>query len=294
MATSIDDELIAALQEDGRASFSALAEQLGVPRSVVSARVRELIESGAVRIVAAAAPAFLGESCLAHVSITGRGELSGVVEELSGRDDIPLVSAISGSQDLVVEVRAADHEALFEVLAQVRSFPEVARIRTAIYTEVLRGSFVSDYDGGGRVDEIDSELVELLRHDGRISYRDLARQVRLSPTAVRSRVRRMLDDRILRISAVVTHSAHARRVKVGVGLHLGGEDESVARRLMGYPETEFAAMSIGPFDLIATLASSVPGDVFARLDDLKGLPGVTGMETWFHLKTLKEDYSRAI
>ncbi|GAB3186965.1 Lrp/AsnC family transcriptional regulator [Nesterenkonia suensis] len=294
MASSVDDELIAALQEDGRASYQALAEQLGIPRAVVSARVRELLDSGAVRIVAAADPAFLGESCLAHVSITASGELGAVIEELRARDDIPLVSAISGSQDLVVEVRAADHAALFDVLAHVRAFPQVARLRTAVYTDVLRGSFVSDYGGGGRIDQIDSELVELLRHDGRTSYRDLARQVRLSPTAVRSRVRRMLDDRILRISAVVTHSATARRVKLGVGLHLGGDDSSVAQRLMSYPETEFAALSVGPFDLIATLASSVPADVFARLDDLKGLPGVTGMETWFHLQTLKEDYSRAI
>lgn len=292
--STIDDELIAALQDDGRASYSALATRLGVPRGTVSERLKALTESGRVRIVAAADPAFLGETCSAHVSIAGRGELSEVIEHLRGRDDIPLVSAISGAQDLVVEVRAADQDALFDVLAWIRSFEQVARISTVLYNDILRGSFVSDYGGGGRIDAIDSELVELLRHDGRMSYRDLAARVRLSPTAVRARVRRMVDGRILRISAVVTHTARAGRTKVGVGLHLGADDQAVIDQLMGWPEAEFAAMTIGAFDLVATLSSGVPGEVFARLDELKGLAGVAGMETWFHLQTLKEDYSRAI
>lgn len=294
MSTSFDDELMTALQEDGRASYSLLARRLRSPRAVVSARVRELIEDGALRIVAAADPAFLGDNCLAHVTISGRSDLRGVVDKLMGREDIPLISATSGAQDLVIEVRAPDQSALFDVLTYVRAFDEVARLRTAIYTNILRGSFASDYQGGGSIDLIDRELVELLRDDGRMSYRNLAREVRLSPTTVRSRVRRMIDDRILRIGAVVAHGAHADRIKVGIGLHLGGEDTAVTRRLMSYPETEFAALSVGPFDLIATLSASVSGDVLSRLNDLKELTGVTGMETWFHLQTLKEDYSRAI
>lgn len=292
--STIDDELIAALQEDGRASYSALAARLGVSRGTVSDRLKELTESGRVRIVAAADPAFLGEDFSAHVSITGAGELGEVIERLRARDDIPLVSAISGAQDLVVEVRAADRRSLFDVLAWIRGFDQVARISAVLYDDILRGSFVSDYDGGGRIDAIDSELVELLRHDGRMSYRDLAATVRLSPTAVRERVRRMVDAGILRISAVVTHTAQAGRVKIGVGLHLGGDDAAVVEKLMSWPEVEFAALSIGAFDLVATLASGVPSEVFARLDELKGLGGVAGMETWFHLQTLKEDYSRAI
>lgn len=294
MSTAFDDELISALQKDGRASYSALAEHLQVPRPVVSARVRDLLEEGALRIVAAADPAFLGEHCLAHVSIVGRGNLQGIIDELTAREDVPLVSATSGAHDLVVEVRAADQKELFEVLTHMRSLNGVARLRTAIYTEILYGSFVTDYRGGGRIDSTDAELVELLRHDGRMSYRALARKVRLSPTTVRDRVRRMIDGGILRIGAVVAHGERASRVKVGVGLNLGGHDAVVARHLKEYPETEFAALSVGPFDLVATLSASVSNDVFTRLNDLKQLVGVTGMETWFHLQTLKEDYSRTL
>lgn len=294
MSTVFDDQLISALQRDGRASYSALAEHLQVARPVVSNRVRELLEQGILYIVAAADPAFLGEPCLAHVSIVGRGNLQGVIDELTARHDVPLVSATSGAHDLVVEVRAADQRALFDVLAHIRSLDGVARLRTTIYTEILCGSFVSGYQGGGRVDNIDRELVDLLRHDGRMSYRSLAQKVRVSPTTARDRVRRMIDGGILRIGAVVAHNERAGRIKVGVGLNLGGYDDKVVRQLKEYPETEFAALSMGPFDLVATLSASVSNEVFTRLNGLKDLAGVTGMETWFHLQTLKEDYTRTL
>ena len=43
----------------------------------------------------------------------------------------------------------------------------------------------------------------------------------------------MVDAGILRISAVVTHTAQAGRVKIGVGLHLGGDDAAVVRTADG-------------------------------------------------------------
>lgn len=247
-----------------------------------------------LRVVAAANPAFLGEQCLAHVSIVGRDDLQGAIAELIAREDVPLVSATSGVHDLVVEVRAADQRSLSDVLTYIRSLEGVARLRTAIYSEILYGSFITDYQGGGNIDAVDRELVDFLRHDGRMSYRALARKVRLSPTTVRDRVRRMIDGGILRIGAVVAHGERASRIKVGVGLNLGEHGDAVAQRLKAYPETEFVALSIGPFDLVATLGASESNDVFNCLNDLKQFSGVTGMETWFHLQTLKEDYSRAL
>ncbi|MCI2265247.1 Lrp/AsnC family transcriptional regulator [Sediminivirga luteola] len=289
----IDERLIRALQQNGRASYRELAQHLGVPRNVVSTRLRTLLAQDRIRIVAAADPAFLGEHAIAHVAITGRGELTGVINRLSERIDVPLVSATSGMHDLVAEVRTSDTSSLYGILAWIRSFEEVATINVLLYTDIVKGLFVSRYGGGSTVDEIDAELIELLRQDGRRSYRELAGDVRLSPTAVRNRVRRMLEAGILTVSAVITHTAQSGRVKVGMGLNLGAQTREVVDELVGYPELEFAALSIGRFDLVATLNSGAPAELFSRLEDIKGLPGVDRMETWFHLTTFKEDYARS-
>ena len=294
MTRDVDEALIQALREDGRATYRELAARLGVQRSLVSTRVRALLDSGQIRIVAAADPAFLGDRALAHVSITGHGDLSALIEGLCARPEIPLVSTTSGPVDVVSEVRAADEAALRETLRWIRGLPGAETVRVNLYTDVVRGTFASHFTGTGTVDIIDTALIEQLRHDGRTSYRDLAEQVRLSQTAVRARVHRMLDARILKISAVVRQDAASDRVKVGVGLNLGGDERSVLAALAESPEVEFTALTLGGFDLIATVAGASPRELFARLDRLKALDAVHRLTSWLHLRTVKEDYSRAV
>lgn len=294
MSRDLDEALIQALREDGRATYRELAIRLGAQRGLVSARVRALIESGQIRIVAAADPAFLGDRALAHVSITGQGDLTALTEGLCARPEIPLVSATSGPVDLVAEIRATDQTALRETLRWIRGLPGADTVRVNLYTDVVRGTFASHYTGTVTVDAIDSALIEQLRLDGRTSYRDLAERVRLSQTAVRARVHRMLEARILKISAVVRQDAASARVKVGVGLNLSGDESSVLAVLADSPEAEFTALTLGGYDLIATFAGASPRELFARLDRLKELDAVHRLTTWFHLRTVKEDYGRSV
>ncbi|MEH0059817.1 Lrp/AsnC family transcriptional regulator [Auritidibacter ignavus] len=294
MTPDLDDALIQALREDGRATYRQLATRLGVPRSLVSTRVRALLDSGEMRIVAAADPAFVGDRALAHVSITGQGDLTGLTEGLCARPEIPLVSATSGPVDLVAEIRATDQTALRETLCWIRGLPGADTVRVNLYTDVIRGTFASHFTGEVTVDDIDAALIEQLNVDGRTSYRDLAERVRLSQTAVRARVHRMLQARILKISAVVRQDAGSARVKVGVGLNLGGDESSVLTTLADSPETEFTALTLGGYDLIATVSGGSPPELFARLERLRALDAVHRMTTWFHLHTLKEDYGRSV
>ncbi len=48
---AVDAALVRALQGDGRATYQALADRVGLSRTAVRARVRHLIATGAIRIV---------------------------------------------------------------------------------------------------------------------------------------------------------------------------------------------------------------------------------------------------
>ncbi|MFA6010384.1 MAG: Lrp/AsnC family transcriptional regulator [Desulfobacteraceae bacterium] len=52
------------------------------------------------------------------------------------------------------------------------------------------------------IDSIDSAMIILLQKDGRISNTDMARQLNLSESTVRSRLKRLIDDEIIQIVAV--------------------------------------------------------------------------------------------
>lgn len=287
----LDDALIRALQKDGRRSATRMAKDLGVSRNLVAARVRAMIDEGRIRIVAAADPAFLGERVMAHVSIAGKGGLARVVEELRARDDVPLVSAVTGAYDLIAEIRTQDIAALQQTVSWIRTFPAVDVVDVVLYVDVLAGVFISGYEGSQQVDEIDMKLIELLREDGRRSCRSMAGEVMLSESATRQRVARLVASRVVTVGAVVAHGTASGRLKIGLGIKVSDDDAPAVAALLDCPELEFASRTIGRFDLVATLNSGDSSQLLARLEALKDLPAVARAETWFHLQTHKEDYA---
>ncbi|MEV4668938.1 Lrp/AsnC family transcriptional regulator [Microbacterium sp. LWO12-1.2] len=289
-----DAELIRALQEDGRASIRSLALRLGQSRAAVAARLRSMLDDRTVRVVAAVDPVFLGQHVLAHVSIRTDGTVEAVAEHLRDMHETVLVSAVGGSHDLVTEVRLGSMEELHDLLAQIRAITGVLDINTIIYSTVVKGFFVSEYHGDVTLDGIDEALIEQLQADGRTSFRALGEAVRLSPSAVATRVQRLIDGGVIKISAVEARGLAHRQLSMGVGLNLDHDDESVIEALRTGQGVDFAARTLGRFDAVATLVEPSAGALYASLERLRALPGVTRIEAWLHLAVLKEDYARTL
>ena len=289
-----DAELIRALQEDGRVSIRALSERLGQSRAAVAARLRTLLADRTVRVVAAVDPVFLGQHVLAHVSIRTDGAVEVVAEHLRDMSETVLVSAVGGAHDIVTEVRVGSMSELHDLLAHIRSSAGVLDINTIIYSTVIKGFFVSEYHGGVTLDTIDEALVEHLQADGRMSFRALGERVRLSPSAVATRVQRLIDAGVIKISAVEARGLAHRQLSMGVGMTLGDDDEAVIEELRRGRGVDFAARTLGRFDAVATLVEPSAGALYASLERLRALPGVTRIEAWLHLAVLKEDYARTL
>ena len=221
-----DAELIRALQEDGRASVLSLAQRLGQSRAAVAARLRTMLADRTVRVVAAVDPVFLGQHVLAHVSIRTDGAVELVAEHLRDMSETVLVSAVGGAHDIVTEVRVGSMSELHDLLARIRGSAGVLDISTIIYSTVVKGFFVSEYHGGVTLDAIDEALIEQLQADGRKSFRALGEAVRLSPSAVATRVQRLIDAGVIKISAVEARGLAHRQLSMGVGMTLGDDDEA--------------------------------------------------------------------
>jgi DNA-binding Lrp family transcriptional regulator len=289
-----DAELIRALHADGRASVQALARHLGEPRAAVSNRLRALLTEGGARVVAAVDPGFFGQHVLAHLSIRAARPVEQLAQWLRGRSETVLVSAIGGAHDLVTEVRVGSMPQLESLLTSIRKRPGVAQVSTVIYTTVIKGFFVSEYSGDTPIDETDIALIELLQRDGRMSYRALGESVRLSPSAVATRVQRLISGGVIKISTVEARGLAHRQLSMGVGLNLAGDDTPVMEGLRAWQSVDFAARALGRFDAVATLVEPTAGALFASLERIRSLPGVTRVETWTHLAVLKEDYARTL
>lgn len=288
-----DADLIRALQEDGRASIRSLADRLSQTRAAVAARLRVLLDDRTVRVVAAVDPVFLGQHVLAHVSIRTEGAAGVVAAPLRDMTETVFVSSVGGAHDLVTEVRLGSMAELHELLARIRALDGVLDINTIIYSTVVKGFFVSEYHGDITLDAIDEALIEQLQIDGRKSFRALGQAVRLSPSAVATRVQRLIDGGVIKISAVEARGLAHRQLSMGVGVNLD-DDTAIVEELRTGRGVDFAARTLGRFDIVATLVEPSAGALYASLERLRALPGVTRIEAWLHLAVLKEDYARTL
>lgn len=290
-----DAEIVRVLQDDGRASVQQISRLIGQPRSAVSARIDHLLKDGSVRVVAAVAPAVLGQRVLAHVSIRTEGPSASVAEFLSAQRETVLVSAVGGYYDFVTEVRCSSMDALRAFLGQVRSIEHVAELNVLQYLSIVRGFFVSQYVGGASIDSIDVALIGLLQQDGRRSYRSLADRVQLSPSAVAARVNRLLRSGVIKISAVEVRGTARRQLSMGVGVILRGPEHAALLHLIQeLAGIEFAAVTVGRFDIVLTLVASSTAALLENLERIRSVPGVVRTECWQHLSVLKEDYTRTL
>ncbi|MFE6734934.1 Lrp/AsnC family transcriptional regulator [Microbacterium sp. NPDC057650] len=290
----LDGRLIHALQKDGRASIQELADLLGTSRDYVSQRLRRLTERDGLRVVAALDPGFAGHHVLVHGMVSVTGPARPVAEEIARIDDAVFVSMVSGAHPLVFESRHGDDARLHEMLDRVRRIPAVRQVRVTTYAEVLRGFFVADSRTDIDLDELDHRLIAALQHDGRESYRALADAVHLSPSSARSRVRRLIDAGVIRISAIPSGGLSRNRVAVGVGITVSDDAAPVRQYILDSPVIDFAAGSHGSYDFIATIGGSSTAGVLTVLEEIRALPQVGGLESWTHLDVIKEDYTRSL
>jgi DNA-binding Lrp family transcriptional regulator len=293
-ADGLDSSLVRALQADGRASIHELARTLGVSRDLVSRRLGALIGREGLRVVAALDPGFAGLNVLIHGLVGVDGPARPVAERIAELPDTVFVSMVSGSSPVVFESRHGDTDELHATLSAIRAIPGVRQLRVSTYDALLKEFITAASVTDIRLDRLDHDLIAVLQEDGRASYRTLADTVRLSPSSVRARVRRLLDAGVIRIAAIDTGGLSRNRVAVGVGVALRGPAEPVHRYLVATPAVDLAADAHGAYDAIATIVGSTTGGVLAVIEELRALPGVGSLETWAHLDIIKEDYTRTL
>ncbi|WP_326520988.1 Lrp/AsnC family transcriptional regulator [Leptothoe kymatousa] len=56
---------------------------------------------------------------------------------------------------------------------------------------------------GYEIDQLDLNIIKLLQHNGRIAYSDIARSIDAPEATIRYRVKRLIDEKIISISAFI-------------------------------------------------------------------------------------------
>ena len=138
----VSKAIIYALQQDGRRSYSAIAEEVGISEGAVRQRVQRLLSTGVMQIVAVTDPTELGFGREAMIGISCSGDSLQVAEKLTQIEEIDYVVLTAGRFDIVVEVVCEDDTQLLDVLnTRIRSLPGVYLAETLVYLRTLKQQY---------------------------------------------------------------------------------------------------------------------------------------------------------
>ncbi len=130
----VDRVLLAALARDGRASYTELAEKVGLSVSAVHQRVRRLEQRGLITGYRATLdPRLLGLPLTAFVSITPIGaQTEDPPALLAHLPAIEECHAVAGQESYILKVRVASPDALELLLREIRSTAHVSTRTTVV------------------------------------------------------------------------------------------------------------------------------------------------------------------
>ena len=139
------------------------------------------------------------------------------------------------------------------------------------------------------LDETDDAIIELLRADGRMPYRAIAREIGLTENTVRARVRRLEESNTMRVVAVTDIEAAGYGMLLAIGVQVENRaPEAVAQDLAMIPEVFSVNVVVGTHDveiLVVAEDQDALDDLIGRR--LAGTPGVRRLTPALALDVLK-------
>jgi DNA-binding Lrp family transcriptional regulator len=146
-----------------------------------------------------------------------------------------------------------------------------------------------EIDDDLHMDELDSQLISLLRADSRAPAAQLAKTLRVSRGTVQNRIERLVASGVLLGFTIRLNAGDdVQRVRAIMCLEIEGERmAAVLKALRGVPAVTSAHTTNGRWDLVAELETPDLPSFSTALDSIREISGVTATETSLLLKTLR-------
>ena len=318
-----DNAIIALLREDGRAPYRSIAKSLDITEATVRARVRRLEDNNTMRVVAVTDIEAAGYDLLLAVGLQVDGRPpEEVARELAAIPEVFSVNVVVGAQDIEVLVVSENQAALYQLMTErlarvngvrrltpalavdvLKNQPDWVPFHAATDTEVERGFFspaqgVTGAGVGGRrqLDATDRGIVEQLSRDARLSNRHIAAELGVTEGTVRTRIRRMEQERQIRLTAVtnIDRFGDASLAYIFVEVERSDLTRSVAEALAQVNELGFVGVLLGRSDILGITMVRNTEHLAAFIHSrISTIPGVRRTDSTLGVNFIKHDYRMA-
>jgi len=99
------------------------------------------------------------------------------------------------------------------------------------------------------MDELDREILNILRRDARTPYTEIAEQVGTSEGTVRNRVEGMVEDGVIERFTVTTRTGNVKAM-IDISVAMDVNTDEVGKRLADWEEVDFVWQVSGEDDIV--------------------------------------------
>jgi len=136
-------------------------------------------------------------------------------------------------------------------------------------------------------DKTDEKIIEILRKDSRESFVDIAKKLKLSESAVRRRVKNLIDAGIIKKFTVEIGDSNSTSAIVLISVDSSMDTSKVSSRLTKLEGVKTVYEITGQYDITVIIRAPNITEINQCIDQLRKITGVSDTNTVIILRTIE-------
>ena len=134
----LDRQILSILRRDARTAYTEIADRVGTSEGTVRNRVERLVEDGVIeRFTVATSTGNV--KAMIEVSVDVNVDTAAISDRIVEWQEVDSVWQVSGEEDIVLVVDAADTERVNELITKARELDEVVSTKTRLILDERLG-----------------------------------------------------------------------------------------------------------------------------------------------------------
>jgi DNA-binding Lrp family transcriptional regulator len=137
------------------------------------------------------------------------------------------------------------------------------------------------------IDSLDDKIIGILQSNSRKSFVEIADEIRLSESAVRRRVKHLIDSGMIKRFTIELESSNKTSAITLISVTSTADTSVVSSNLMKLSGVEVIYEITGQYDIAAIIVAPTIAEINKYIDDVRKVEGVSDTNTVIILKTMR-------
>jgi Lrp/AsnC family transcriptional regulator, regulator for asnA, asnC and gidA len=137
------------------------------------------------------------------------------------------------------------------------------------------------------IDSLDDQIIRILQSNSRKSFVEIADEIRLSESAVRRRVKNLIDSGIIKRFTIELEAGKKTSAITLISVSSTADTSVVSSNLMKLNGVEIIYEITGQYDIAAIIVAPTIAEINEYIDEVRKIEGVSDTNTVIILKTMR-------